>query len=313
VFSNETYYLETALRLQSMDASTGLRSFEVEKLIWEKGHGFPSLTGFRAIVMANVRQFSDTDVQRLAEYVEEGGNLLLFAGDQVKASDFDALAEVGVFPGRVSRTPLAQPQRITAWPPDHPALRSFADPQHGDLRRLEFRRTLPLEQLAEFAKPFWSSGPRIIAAERALGRGRCIYVGSSADREWTSWPQTRLYVPLVRQMMAYLTDQLAERARVSSKLITAPAEVPGITTQGDHVTVHNTDPQESIPDRLTKAELCEALGIKETKLAPEEQAHRAAIALPKDALRSDEMWTRVMWCLLATLIAESLLASRVHA
>jgi len=314
VFSNETYYLETALRLPSMDASTGLRSFEVEKVIWEKGHGFPSLAGYRAIVMANIRSFSDTDVERLAEYVEKGGNLLLLAGDQAKASDFDALTEAGVFPGRVSRTPLAEPQRITTWPADHPALKPFRDPQHGDLRRLEFRRTLPIEQLADSSsKPFLSSGPRIIAAERSLGRGRCIYVGSSADRDWTNWPQTRLYVPLVRQIMAYLTDQLAERARVTTKLITEQGEVPGITTQGDYVTVHNTDPQESIPDRLTKTQLCEALGIQEAKLAPEEQAHRAAIALPKDALRSDEIWTRVMWCLLATLIAESLLASRVHA
>jgi len=235
------------------------------------------------------------------------------AGDQSKASDFDELTDAGVFPGRVSRTPLAEPQRITAWPADHPALKPFSDPQHGDLRRLEFRRTLPLEQLAESSKPFLSSGPHIIAAERALGRGRCIYIGTSADRDWTNWPQTRLYVPLVRQIMAYLTDQLAERARVTTKLITEPGEAPGITTQGDHVTVHNSDPQESIPDRLTKAQLCEALGIKESKLAPEEQAHRASIALPKDALRSDEIWTGVMWCLLLTLIAESLLASRVHA
>ena len=40
VFSSETYYLETALRLQDRGGQGQLRSFEPERIVWEAGTGF---------------------------------------------------------------------------------------------------------------------------------------------------------------------------------------------------------------------------------------------------------------------------------
>jgi hypothetical protein len=77
--------------------------------------------------------------------------------------------------------------------------------------------------------------------------------------------------------------------------------------------VRNIDAEESVPDRVTDEQFCQALGIEQSQPPLEELAQRAALRLPKDAQRPDEIWTAVLWCLLGVLVVETLLASRVHA
>ena len=56
IYANETYFLEMALRLDVPTTETSSRTYEIERIIWEDGEGFPDLTGFRVIVLANLRQ-----------------------------------------------------------------------------------------------------------------------------------------------------------------------------------------------------------------------------------------------------------------
>ncbi len=313
VFANETYYLETALRLRSAESGLLKRSFEVERMVWETGQGFPSLAGFRLIVLTNVRRLSADDVERLNTYVRAGGSLLIFAGDQMQPAGLDALHDVGIFPGIIAREPVAAKLRISSWDTEHAALAPFADSQRGDLRRIEFAKSVPLEKLAPDSRALLRAGDQVIGAERIAGAGRCIYFGSTADREWTDWPQSRLYVPLVRQLAAYLTSQLSDRAAVVTELVTKPDQQAGVTEASGRIVVRNIDPQESVPDRVTVEELYRSLGILPAELSPEEQARRASLALPQNAERPNETWTTILWGLFVVLIAETFLASRVHA
>jgi hypothetical protein len=282
-------------------------------MVWETGAGFPNLAGFRAIVLANVRRLAPDDVARLNSYVRAGGSLLIFAGDQVQPASLAALYDAGIFPGVIAREPASTKLRVSSWDTEHIALAPFSDPQRGDLRRMEFTKSLPLETLAPDAHVLLRAGDQVLAAERMTDAGRCIYFGSTADRDWTDWPQSRLYVPLVRQLAAYLTHQLADRAAVVTELVTKPDQQAGITESNGRVVVRNIDPQESVPDRVTVDELHRSLGILPAELSPAEQARRASLALPKDAERPNESWTTILWGLFAVLVAETFLASRVHA
>src|SRR4029453_1087436 len=115
-------------------------------------------------------------------------------------------------------------------------------------RRVSFTRILPLEEPAGEARPLLQAADRIAAAEVSVGGGRCLYFGSTADRDWTDLPRTRMYVPLMRQFLAYLTDQLSERAAVADRLVTQPGDKIGIAPvdgeEGRWV-VTNLDPRES--------------------------------------------------------------------
>jgi hypothetical protein len=316
VFTNETYYLETALHLRTEEVSGTERSFEPERIAWEAGEGFPRLDGYRAIVLANVRRLSENDGGRLEEYLRGGGSLLIFAGDQSSRESLVPLAKRHLLPGTVAVEPVDGRLFVDEWDVKHPALACFSDPQRGDMRRVGFSRILPLQKSPDEARVLLQSRDQIVAAEIAVGRGRCIYFGSTADRDWTDLPRTRMYVPLVRQLLAYLTDQLSDRAAVTNRLVTHPADKIGIAPVKDEPgrwTVTNLDPRESSLNRLTSEELQLALGGDAEKALDE--AHEAALRLflPADALRPDEIWTTVAWVLLLILSAETLLASRVHA
>ncbi|MFO0906301.1 MAG: VWA domain-containing protein [Pirellulales bacterium] len=314
VFANETYYLETVLRLRPPEGSSQQRSFEAERIVWEAGEGFPRLDGYRAVVLANVRQFKTNDAQRLRAYVEGGGSVLVFVGDQCTRESLRPLADAGLSVGTIAETPREDRLRVTAWDEKHAAFKPLADPQRGDLRRLEFQRSLPIERPAEGTRALLSSGPTVLAAETQVGRGRYVYFGSSADRDWSDWPKTRLYVPLVRQLLAYLTDQLAERSLVEVREVERQGDALGIAEgESGMLTVRNLDPRESSLDRMEPDQWRESLGL--APWAPGELAQSAGLNItpPPNALRADEIWTTVVWILFVVLAAETLLASRVHA
>lgn len=316
VFTNETYFLETALRLRTDEVSGTERSFEPERMAWESGEGFPRLDGYRAIVLANVRRLSEKDGDRLDEYLRGGGSLLIFAGDQMTRESLAPLAKRRLLPGTTAAEPVDGRLFIDGWDAQHPALACFSDPQRGDMRRVGFSRVLPLQQPAEGARSLLQSGDSIVAAEIAVGRGRCLYFGSTADRDWTDLPRTRMYVPLVRQFLAYLTDQLSDRAAVTNRLVAQAADKIGILPVADEPgrwTVTNLDPRESALNRVTPEELQLALGGGAATADDEAQQAALRLFLPADALRADEFWTMIAWILLLILAAETLLASRVHA
>ena len=312
-YDSETYFLETALRLTTPMGDAPARTFEVERLVWDRGEGFPDLNGFRLVVLANVGRFTAADASRLRDFLDGGGNALLFAGDRMSPAVFETLQESRILPAGPLPAPRDYAGRVTEVAVTHPALAPFADPQHGDLRRLTVSRLIDLTGDQPAGADGWDtvllgSGDVPIMSERSLGAGRLIFVATTADRGWNDWPRSRLYVPLVRQLAAWLTGQLDPRQSVNSSLTTA-AIPPGIGEEDDTLRVRNTDPRESHVQRLTPDQLREQLGLP---LDPQAELRQQAqaIAVPGVA-RTDELWPIIVWMLLAALAAETLLASRI--
>lgn len=312
VFSNETYFLETALRLTTEETESRLRSFEPDRMAWEAGTGFPRLDGFRAIVLANVRRLTEVDARRLKEYVEQGGKLLIFPGDQTSRETLAPLAKQNLLPGEVAGAPVNGPLRVDAWDEEHPALACFHDPQQGDLRRIVLDQALPVVRLAAGARPILLSQGRVVAAERRFGAGACMYIGATADRDWTDLPRTRLYVPLMRQLMAYLTDQLGNRGLIVNRSIRTATEHAGLVSADGNWIVTNLDPKESAPERIDAEELQRAFGSQSAPSEDRELEAAWAKILPAGRQRPEEIWTTILWLLFFVLAGELLLAARVH-
>jgi hypothetical protein len=221
------------------------------------------------------------------------------------------MCEAGLAPGTIALSPDSGRLRTTWSALDHPIFQPFADPQHGDLRRLVYRRMHRWEDVAESAQVLMRVADAPLLIEQTIGDGRILWMATTADRDWSDWPQDRLYVPLVRQIMAYLTDQLTELQVVQSATVSRPKEQAGIE-QVDRVTlVRNLDPRESLSRRVSPKAFRKTLGLPD---GDEEEAEDEAVPpAPKFAQRADEAWPLVMWMLLAVFAAETLLASRVHA
>jgi len=321
VYASETYYLETALRLRGQPGESPLRSFEVERLVWEDGEGFPSLDGFRAIVLANIRRLSAIDVQRLHDYVTGGGALLMFFGDQTRPDQLAALQAAGLFSGRINADAAFGPWRVDGWDETHPALQAFRDPRQADLRRLSFERMFEIEGINEPDRTTGGSSPRVLIraggrpllVEHHLGQGKALYFATAADRQWSNWPQERLYVPLIRELAAYLTGQRAGQPLVEEIAVGVDGKAPGVHRRNERWLVCNTEPAESLLERVTESEFRATFGLAER----DRRAIAAELASvanpPKGAQRPNESWRVVVWLLFAMLTGEMLLASRVHA
>src|SRR5205823_12772372 len=127
----------------------------------------------------------------------------------------------------------------------HPVLRPFADPQNGDLHRLSFLRITKLKPLTGAKVLAATQNKDALLVESQLERGTILLFASTVDRDWGNWPQTRLYVPLVHQLVGYLTERLPENERVQQ----APAgpgreNPPGIHEAAGRVAVRNLNAEE---------------------------------------------------------------------
>lgn len=320
VYANETYYLEAALRLRLPDKGAPLTPYEPERLAWNEGAHLPELKPYRVVALCNVASLSEDEVGRLRGFVSGGGRLLIFTGNHVRAAGYAALHQAGLLPAAIAETQANAESTLVAgldlfrfatWDKDHPIFRPLSDPQHGDLRRIGFRKITPF-------KP--DPGAKVLAATEAghplvvegrLEQGVILLIATAADRDWSDWPQSRLYVPLIHQIMGYLTGRLPENQRI----INAPAgpgrdNPPGVTQEGQKILVHNIDPEESVIERLTVEQFRQAFGLSggESALAARPDSHVAHL-LPGNQ-RPDELWPYVIWLLLLILVIEVFVANR---
>lgn len=310
VYTNETYFLETALRLRLKGITR--RSFEIERIVWEDGKGLPDLTGFKTILMCNVLRWSNEDVTRLKNYVHDGGHLIVSCGDQTRVSHLEMLKEAGLLNIEIERQPMAGPFRIKSWDSDHPILTPFEDAQQGDLRRISYNKVVNLASVGTNVKTLITAGEAPLLLEQPYGSGSTLLFTSTVDRDWTQWPQTRLYVPMVRQLVAYAVQQLEARQLVQTENINDINQEPGITQSESLMVVRNIDVRESRLERVTEAEFRAAYGIASLDADRSRLSFAESVPPPQGSERPDEAWTYVVLGLFVLLIVEMFLASRVH-
>lgn len=161
------------------------------------------------VILSNVAALSEPDRRALAEFVQNGGGLLLFPGDRVNPALYnrDLLAtRPPLLPARLG--PLAATRTtLDAATLDHPALDRFRGAQDVDVGTAEFLRYFRLEPapgddsirvMARFA----SGDPALV--ERRFGLGRVVLAASAATTDWNTLPVKPFFLPLLHQLSAHL-------------------------------------------------------------------------------------------------------------
>ena len=132
VFGNETYYLETVLRLslpgeQAKEASP--TPYEPTRIAAAGGSFLlPDLAPYRIVFMCNVANVSREQAAALSRFVESGGSLIIFAGEKVSAGAYEALEDQNVLPGRIGEPVETGPYRPAEWSNDHPIVSPVCRP-----------------------------------------------------------------------------------------------------------------------------------------------------------------------------------------
>ena len=119
---------------------------------------------------------------------------------------------------------------------------------------MAFRKITRVKPAADAKVLATASGGHPLLLEKAVGRGIVLLFASAADRDWGDWPQSRLYVPLVHQIVGYLTDRLPENQRVRAEIAGPGADKPpGVASENNMLLVRNVDAA-GIADRALFAE-----------------------------------------------------------
>jgi hypothetical protein len=327
----ETYYLDAALRLAHQGASTYAGTqFTPTTVEWSETASLPPLADFEAVCLANVADISATDARRLAEFVRLGGGLLVFTGEKTTAAACSALSAAGLAVGQIGElnTAVDLPWTFDKWDESHPIFEPLNDPQHGDLRRLKFAaytRIEPAPGVNVLAR-FNSGDPALL--EKKLGDGRVLWVSTSCGSEWSDWSVSRLFLPLVHQMLGYEVG-LADGGRVRMHLIDADADagpnsagaasetstpatlLPGVVQHARYTEVIQISPRESETDRCTPEEFEERFGLKSS--SPEQTPVGRSAKLAGIEAQPNELWPWVGCLLMGVLLLEGFVGNRTTA
>jgi hypothetical protein len=111
-----------------------------------------------------------------------------------------------------------------------------SDNRQSKLKIIQIEGSFDIYNLPEMRKTvskvvarFRGGEPAVL--EKKLGSGRILWVTTACDLDWGDWPRSRLYVPMVHQMLGYL-GHLAEGGPVRGvpleKAAEGPQAVPGV-------------------------------------------------------------------------------------
>jgi hypothetical protein len=313
-----TYFLEAALRLAPEGEVYAGSPFEPRTIASDER--LPDLEKYDAVVLSDAPDLAGPDARDLAAFVERGGGLIVFTGENLTAERIGPLQAAGLTVGTLGPVQHSTdlPLRLKTWDSRHPIFTAFSDPQLGDLQRLSFSAFTTIQPLkdAQVLASFRDGKPAVI--ERRRGQGSIVWVATTPDRRWSDWTRSRLYLPLMHQLLGHQTGLLAggrvRQLALESTLERRPIEAlaPGIHERSGHQLVVNMSPRESETDRSGIQDFSDRFGLKVADEA-------AAVAAPPprvaggSELVDSEIWPWLATLLLATLLVEGLVANRTTA
>lgn len=194
------------------------------------------LEGQDFVILADVAGLTEAQVRALERFVGDGGSLLVFLGKQVRATEYNQSLYAegkGLLPGSLAgvlgSTEAAEQKMGTTFDVkhfDHPALAAFKARDGAGLDRVRvnkyFQVKLPAEAKNVLPVLYFQDGnPAIV--EKQYERGRVVLVATTADAQWTPLPRLPLWLPLIHEIMRYLTPDTLWRY---NRLVDAETTLP---------------------------------------------------------------------------------------
>jgi len=187
--------------------------------------GNRALSEYSAVIMADVGQLTGPEADRLKQYVEQGGTLLIFMGDSIDKNNYNAiLLPRKLMPGTLVKTVSAGTDQKSFrfnFKPNavqNDYLESFRGVDNSGLDLVSIRSYWQLElptnsdalTVLKYAPAGSDTGkqdpdapgdPAITA--HGLGQGHVIWISTTANDEWTDFPAHVAYEPLMQELLTH--------------------------------------------------------------------------------------------------------------
>jgi len=214
-FKSATDYLTVAL---APPASQRYRARVQPEVVAEAALVDSDLTQYDAVFLCDVAQFTERDASVLRSYLNFGGGVVTFLGEQVLADNYNRqLAAKAADDRHVLPARLLQPIEEAHYGLDplgyrHPLVSVFRDSEQAGLLTTPVHKYFKLQlddaTRAQVAVALDNGDPFIV--DETIGRGHSVLIATSADVSWTAMPMWPSYVPIVQELLA-----LAMRGRMT--------------------------------------------------------------------------------------------------
>ena len=195
---DDTFFLRAALAA-GMGGSKGMEPkwLDPGRLSEEK------VEEYACVFLCNALPVPGQALAALERYVRDGGLVVLFPGSGATVSDYRAWQSLPGIPVAATAVPVAHRKRLLTWDkPSHAVLRTLRGAEAAPV--VTIRQMLRWEALAEDSEKLVSSGAgEGFLLERVYGRGRVLMFAVSADRSWSDFPLSPLYLPMVLETVEY--------------------------------------------------------------------------------------------------------------
>lgn len=215
------------------------------------------LDAFDVVILTDVPEVTTEQARQLARFVRRGNGLIWFAGDNVKAAQWNKLSdETGdaLLPAKLGQTIDARDDLGVGKPldgdlPDHTIVRPLASLPEDLLSETRFLRQMRVEASdTSFAVLRLAGSGSPILLEQSLGRGHVFMFTTSAHAAWNNMALTPVFPMLMQQMVTYLAGREFEQPRVVGDSLTLSyVDAPDASDA-----VFDTPSQETITVAVTK-------------------------------------------------------------
>ena len=227
VFEEDSFFLLSALQPGRDDSNAPPSLFDIEKVAPEALAGKlteTSASPYRIVLLPALRQWPEGCGQALLEFVRRGGGALIFVGDGINASHYNAEFG-GLLPAsldRIEGESLAFERywRLRDFDNNSTVFAAFRHPKSGDLTLPEFWRRYAVTpgDSAQVLARFRDSTPFLVS--KGIGQGRVLLVNTSANTSWGDWPKHKTFVPWLHGVCHYLAgDELSLGSRPESAFV----------------------------------------------------------------------------------------------
>jgi Mg-chelatase subunit ChlD len=167
------------------------------------------LAAYDCIFLCDVAQFTEREAKVLQSYLNFGGGLVFFLGNQVLADNYNR--QLGgarsdgrhVLPARLLRPVEEAHYALDPLGYRHPLVAAFRDQEQAGLLTTPvhkyFKLQIPAPSAAQVAVALDNGDPLIV--DERIGRGRSTLVATSADVSWTAMPMWPSYLPIVQELL----------------------------------------------------------------------------------------------------------------
>ncbi|MBL92353.1 MAG: hypothetical protein CMH56_11160 [Myxococcales bacterium] len=217
-FRDEVYYLANALEQKKQRGGQ-----LVVQVVLPEDVTPTHLAQAQVVYLCNVQKLSRDVSQALLQFVQTGGGLFISMGDQIDVQ-WANQALKNLLPGHlrgVKTHQLLDDQEksmglgLARFDAHHPLFEGMVDSVEKEqivgLTRVQTHTLMLLEPDAsehrDILAHFTDDTPAMV--EKQVGEGRVIFWASTIDRDWSDMAIRPGFVPLMNQIVLYLTGQLA--------------------------------------------------------------------------------------------------------